>query len=842
MTTAWSTVVTDWQGVDAVPTPGSHNFVESGGTFKRITELASALIYKSNYYCTVIQNAVKYIEDSNWYIGKPILVTDGDVVKIECPSDVGNTSPQRLAKLDSNYSLIDAYGIWNNRSISYTGNSIYLAISTRKTDSSKFKLYVNNVLVYQGIDCADYDFSNYIPNIKSDLKDAEQDIVSLQGNNNEIINIIQNYNEYIISGRNSKYNDNFTIINDYTITIAADGFVVRTKYGEEIGDVGGDTSYEMAIENRGYTCYYLDITKLSTSQTTQFSEAIVKVTGKYTFNKNKLPLLIGYYRNIIYCAFLPAYINAIKNNSSCEYIISGNSDYNNNFVFNGNNIIIGSNGFSVKKKSGQAVGYVAYVENEDTDETYTISPTGSSFCCYYVDLPELNPSTNISFSSAIKRISGTPITYNPRYLPLVIYYQNQLVYCAFLPAYIKNTTDAISNNIANIQSDAYKRLQEFEPDYFAYIKGKNINTDTGLGGDWFDRFKIMHISDVHMYYALLKEAFDVAMSKVDMIIDTGDNSDGIGSTSEQQEITWLTNSSNKVKEYNTQNKKYLVTPGNHDVAKITKQQYFELMSSLVTRYNNNVVWGDAEHYRSYGYVDFTGSAIDGQFSNGNFRIIMLDPFDYDDGQLGVTRQLESATFSQTQIDWLIDALVDAADNGLHVITMMHYCFAPNEGANYSDDLATANANSYAIWYQDPYMIPDIIDAIQNKTTLSKTYSDSQNVTGYNITVNEDFSNVGNLDYVCHLYGHVHSKNEYWCKKRDGSKNYDILMLCESSLGRLDAIYNRVYREANTINAMQCSVLNIDTYEKKIYRISYGAYKRFNDNLSSRVDIFSYRKS
>ena len=42
MSTDWSTVITDWQGVDKVPTPGSHNFVESGGVQN---ELALGAIY-----------------------------------------------------------------------------------------------------------------------------------------------------------------------------------------------------------------------------------------------------------------------------------------------------------------------------------------------------------------------------------------------------------------------------------------------------------------------------------------------------------------------------------------------------------------------------------------------------------------------------------------------------------------------------------------------------------------------------------------------------------------------------------------------------------------------------
>ena len=49
MSTTWSTTVTDWQGVDETPTTESHNLVESGGVFEKISGLGMPYSYKIDF-------------------------------------------------------------------------------------------------------------------------------------------------------------------------------------------------------------------------------------------------------------------------------------------------------------------------------------------------------------------------------------------------------------------------------------------------------------------------------------------------------------------------------------------------------------------------------------------------------------------------------------------------------------------------------------------------------------------------------------------------------------------------------------------------------------------------
>ena len=193
----------------------------------------------------------------------------------------------------------------------------------------------------------------------------------------------------------------------------------------------------------------------------------------------------------------------------------------------------------------------------------------------------------------------------------------------------------------------------------------------------------------------------------------------------------------------------------------------------------------------------------------------------------------SAVFSQTQIDWLISTLRSAVSNGYKVITAMHYSWGDNPVFT-----ETGSANPDAHYYQDPFMIPDIIDAMQKKVTLSKSFPDTAGIN--NITINEDFSNIGDIHYICHLFGHIHSENEYRCQKTDGSKVYDILMVGAPNMGNEGYAINKVPLQPDTLNSIKLTVLEIDTVEKAIYRVNYGGFKAYDMTSTARTKKISYQ--
>ena len=265
--------------------------------------------------------------------------------------------------------------------------------------------------------------------------------------------------------------------------------------------------------------------------------------------------------------------------------------------------------------------------------------------------------------------------------------------------------------------------------------------------------------------------------------------------------------------------------GNHDVCNLKRASYRNIVGNLIDNYSPNVVWGGADV--GYGYIDITPNS-----DIGTIRIIMLDQFDYPDADFPSVRGFMSCTYSQAQITWFINAIKDAASKSIKVITMAHYAFADTTNI-WSEEIANADVNGQ---YQDAFIIADIIDAIQHGTIINKEYTDSKNKE--NIVVNEDFSSTSSLHYICHLFGHIHSKNWYQCKKADGSKDYDMLMIGETSVGRLGTALNKSCREG--VNSTACSVLEIDTIEHCVYRVNYGAYMKYDATESKVIEKLNYR--
>lgn len=369
----------------------------------------------------------------------------------------------------------------------------------------------------------------------------------------------------------------------------------------------------------------------------------------------------------------------------------------------------------------------------------------------------------------------------------------------------------------------------FNQEYQAYRCGR-LNSENGVGRSWYKRFTLMHITDVHASYDLLRQAFRLNRGDFDVICNTGDNANGCGEKDAPAIITTLDSISSVVKAANIHKTPYIDVKGNHDVTGITNADYFSRMCTTMQGFND-LTWGNAEENRAYGYMD-----IKSNNQMGPFRLIFLDPFDYKDGDYGKKYPFMSAVFSQKQIDWFIDALVDATQKGLHVITLMHYSFGD------SPIFSEENACPDATYYQDAFMIPDIIDAIQNKTKLEAEYKDKAGV--HDIRIKRDFSSLGDLKYVCHLFGHIHSKNSYQCKKSDGSKKYNMLMLGEMSLARGGTAVNMVHKVSYNPDYISFSVLSVDTLEKKIYRTSYGLFLRYDGSNSQadRTTVFDYNFS
>ena len=109
----------------------------------------------------------------------------------------------------------------------------------------------------------------------------------------------------------------------------------------------------------------------------------------------------------------------------------------------------------------------------------------------------------------------------------------------------KEYVDSVSINNSTMN------LKTFEPEFYAYKRGR-INDVNGVGTGWYERFRMIHISDTHQYNALVLEAIKMAQTKVHVIANTGDDGNGSISTPTETSISWM------------QNVVSIITPNNTD--------------------------------------------------------------------------------------------------------------------------------------------------------------------------------------------------------------------------------------------------------------------------------------
>lgn len=524
-------------------------------------------------------------------------------------------------------------------------------------------------------------------------------------------------------------------------------------------------------------------------------------------------------------------LSTIGENSQNQYILilNGAQDQKNVSLSN-KTLYVHPNGFGIIYNG--VVYYIAdTTKTQTTPFTFTFDADGQHF--KVIDTTALtvvdgrNDPNTVIVDRLFTALRNTDIP--------ICYYCN---WYPHEPVFIGKFNDFFGT--VEVKQDEYPNKELFLPEFYAYKWGR-VNNDKGEGTSWKKRFVITHISDSHAFNNQLKEALVVSKNISNIIVHTGDNANGhpSNSTSKTRVPTEIQNMLNVVAENNSKTIPFVCARGNHDIPGMTQAQWYTKIRSTLSTFGK-LQFGAAN--RGYYYVDVN-----------DFRIIMLDPNDYDDDKKDTTYSWASAVFSQVQIDWLIATLKDACTKKLNVITAMHYGFGDNS-LTFNDVKCKPDCE----FYQDPFMIPDIIDALQNKTTLRKTYNDSKGIN--NITLNCDFTTSGDFKYVAHLFGHIHSKNHHRCQKTDGSKKYNILMLGETSLSApvvagyssdtssayhyaYDATHgyalNKIYKDYESTNDIAFSVLEIDTDEKAIYRVSYGAYLNYDRSNYERTTKFTY---
>ena len=148
------------------------------------------------------------------------------------------------------------------------------------------------------------------------------------------------------------------------------------------------------------------------------------------------------------------------------------------------------------------------------------------------------------------------------------------------------------------------------------------------------------------------------------------------------------------------------------------------------------------------------------YDNYNTVVIVLNNYDAPDvtdesGEFVISRDNE--LFSQEQIDWFIQTL-NAVPTGYHVVIAMHsvgfaHTIVESNFTHHNDD--------YSLEMRYPYgwctVIPDIVNAWKNGTTLTESYEPTEYTDILStLTVACDFTVRGEGEFVCYLVGHDHT--------------------------------------------------------------------------------------
>ena len=130
--------------------------------------------------------------------------------------------------------------------------------------------------------------------------------------------------------------------------------------------------------------------------------------------------------------------------------------------------------------------------------------------------------------------------------------------CISLAAQDRKSTKSINDEVL------------FAPEFHAYSHGR-INNEQGEGRKWYNRFKVMHISDIHSSYSQLREALEVSEGKVSAVLNTGDDAHGSDMEDAAEVKAILDRTGATVGKHN--DLPFLQVPGNHDVTGLTKEDY-----------------------------------------------------------------------------------------------------------------------------------------------------------------------------------------------------------------------------------------------------------------------------
>lgn len=338
--------------------------------------------------------------------------------------------------------------------------------------------------------------------------------------------------------------------------------------------------------------------------------------------------------------------------------------------------------------------------------------------------------------------------------------------------------------------------------------------------DVAERFKIVHISDLHIASWTVDNSPENPQNLLEAVRFSNFPNMKINALVATGDIVWQNEKTDRETIqrymdsfvsafYKDNSVPSFVCTGNHDANMFTKDESYYLSKKDIHEH----LFGRKNYERrqpvgeNYYYSDLPDP------SGGTIRIIALDNLDQDGFKYP---SLNYSCITQKQVDWLVNvALKEGMTQDHAVIILNHHPLQP-----YSKNQTTYMSSGVHLY--DEKLVPDIINAFIKRGILDRTYK-TVKAPANTIHTKADFS--GCLgEFICYLGGHTHTFADFDVLCNDSLQAKQVMLLSNTlSPGLQNNKFGNIERKGQSDNSNSFAIYAIDRKEKKIYRTFFGAY-------------------
>lgn len=334
----------------------------------------------------------------------------------------------------------------------------------------------------------------------------------------------------------------------------------------------------------------------------------------------------------------------------------------------------------------------------------------------------------------------------------------------------------------------------------------NLNAAARYNAFASKHFTALITTDVHGDAERFKNAIDI-LNNADAIdcgfclgdIQGGDFSENDGS--------WYTNI------VNTSEKPFYTVLGNHDQANYSKPMTGGTPTEAFNKFIQPTLGVLGQDIATPYY----------KVQNDTYKIVMICLNNYDApvvknaGETFVIHR-GAECISTQQLAWFIDTLNDILPD-YHLIIVRHSF--PSENQRIDNEWSqTGKLDGGGLVYEDNNIIPDIVNAWINGTSLSKTYAPKS---GFEIcpthNVDVDFTARGEGDFICYLIGHTHK--DLICKSSI-YENQIMLGFCPTTIDKANNQWIDLPRVEGARSEDAITAVTVDTTARKIRLVRFGS--------------------